>query len=67
MKILWENIYQECSNIEFWKRVIRVPFLVKQLALTNKTKYCHFDKGHDYNTDDYIQLKYAIKGLIKTG
>lgn len=66
MKMLWENIYQEYSNIEFWKGGIIVPFLVRRLALTNKTKYCHFDKGHDYNTDDYIQLKDAIEGLIKT-
>lgn len=30
-------------------------------------KYCNLHKGHDLNTDDCIQLKDVIEGLIKRG
>lgn len=51
----------------FGKGGTRTPFPNRESSQTNKTKYFCFNKGHNHNTDDYIQLRYAIKGLIKRG
>lgn len=60
-----EKFYQECVNTKFQKGRIRTAFLISESSWTNKTKYCHFHKVHDHNTDEFIKLKEIIKGLIK--
>lgn len=33
----------------------------------DKFKYCRFHKSHDHNTNNCVELKDAIEGLIKKG
>lgn len=60
-----EKIYQECVNTELHKGGVRNPFPIIKSYRTDKTEYFRFHEGHDQNTDDCIELKDIIKGLIK--
>lgn len=41
--------------------------MVKEHTQTDKSKYCHFHKSHNHNTNDFIQVKNMIEGLFKKG
>lgn len=34
---------------------------MKESALMNKSKFCHFHKSHEHNNDDYVYLKDVIE------
>lgn len=59
-----ENIYQECANTEFQKAKMQPHFPTCRSPWTDKSKYYLFHKGHNHNTNDYIQLKDVIEALI---
>lgn len=42
-------------------------YLVREFVQTDWSKYCCFYKSHYHNTDNCIQLKDVIKGLLKKG
>ena len=67
LNVSWGNIYQECANTQFQKVGIRALIPISESSWTDKKKYYNFHKGHDHNTNDCIQLKDAIEGLIKRG
>lgn len=67
MTISWEKIYQDCVNIEFWKGGVRHPGPVREIIRIDKSKYSRFHKVYDHNTDDCIQLKDVIEGLVNRG
>lgn len=46
---------------------IRSPFPIRELSQNDKSNYCYFYKGHDHNTDDFVQPNDAIDGLVKRG
>lgn len=63
----WENLNKYCVNIEFQKTEIKNPFLARESFRTNKSKYLIFHKSHNHTTNDCIQIKDIIEGLIKRG
>lgn len=40
-------------------------YQVSESSQTDKSKYCHFHKSHDHNTNDFIQLKDVIEGMTR--
>lgn len=62
-----ENLNKEYANIEFQKTEIKNPFLAMESFRTNKSKYLIFHKSLNHTTNDCIQIKDVIEGLIKRG
>lgn len=60
LNTLREKIWKAYANTEFKEVEIRNPCLVKESSRTDKSKYYHFHKSHNYNTNDCIQLKDTI-------
>lgn len=58
---------KECTNTEFKEVGIRNSYLVKESSWSKKSKHCRFHKSYVHNTNDCINLKNAIEGLIKRG
>lgn len=67
LNTFWDKIYQECNNTEFRKAGIWPLSHVRKYDLTLKLKYYCFNRGHNHNKDNYIQVKDAIEALIKKG
>lgn len=42
-------------------------FTVRESSQIDNSKYYHFNKSHEHNTNKCIHLKNAIKGLTKKG
>lgn len=62
-----DKIWCEWANTEFEEVTIKLPYPLKECNKLDKSIYCHFEKSHDHNTYDCIQLKDAIKELINKG
>lgn len=59
-----ERILKEYVNTKFKEVRINNSYSVKESTRIDKSKYFHFHKIHKYNTNNCIQLKDAIEGLI---
>ncbi|XP_058759870.1 uncharacterized protein LOC131633170 [Vicia villosa] len=62
-----ERILNECVNAEFQTGKVRFPKSMPARPNVDKSKFCHFHKGHGHNTEDCIHLKDAIEILIREG
>lgn len=60
-----ERIFKVCVNTEFNEVKIRNPYPIRESAQIEKSNYYLFHKSHILNTNDCIQLKDVIEGLIK--
>lgn len=60
-----EKILKKCVNMEFKESKIKNLYPSKESSETDKSKYCRFRKSYNHNTNDCIQLKDVIEGMVK--
>lgn len=62
-----ERVLKGCANTKFKEAEIKSLYQIREYVHTDWSKYCCFYKSHYHNTDNCIQLKDVIKGLLKKG